>query len=94
MISLQFLGASPEQLREHHYRYTLYLQKPIKRQNLELRRTRRTFEGSGDASVTNGIDYVHFFEHEISTRGYQTAAEISCPKGRGRRRHTCSHVYG
>ena len=35
-LVLRSLGTLPEQLREHRYHNTLYLQKPFKRRNPEL----------------------------------------------------------
>lgn len=76
-LTLWSLGASPEQLREHHYRNTLYLQKPFKNAEpgtvKDMTRIWSFRKHLGNEWYYQ--DYVHFFEHEISTLGYQTVLQ-------------------
>ena len=76
-MTLWSLGATPEQLKEHHHRNTLYQQKPFKATDEgTVKDMTRVF--SFKKHIGNEWyyqDYVHFFEHEIALLGYQAVLQ-------------------
>ncbi|KAL9130125.1 MAG: hypothetical protein Q9217_001599 [Psora testacea] len=76
-LTLWSLGATPEQLKEHHHRNTLYQQKPFKATDegtvKDMTRIFSFKKHLGNEWYYQ--DYVHFFEHEICQLGYQAVLQ-------------------